>query len=380
MLDFTPSQRRTIAAGITVVAVTVIGAFVLLLGWTMMRFLSFASSAIVPVVLGLFLAMLFKPYYNFLVRRLRNPTLSLLALFLSLALPLGLVVWFGGSMLVEQIMHFTRSAPTVVTRLSDWVNSQFPTAQSLLSQCGVQPDQLQMMFLTDPERFSRELVSELGSVYGADAVKVGVGAIKYLSVLGSILVSVLFFVYFLLRPDMRGTDCVRHLPFLKDETRSFVARQVDSFIDILVNFFRRQVIICLIEGVLYGTGFALVGLPYGFLLGFLLGVLNLVPLFGTVVCMPLAIPLAYFGDDGGMFCLIGVLAVWITGQFLDGYFITPKIQGDSTGLGYAGVIFSFFFWGVVFHSLLGLLLAIPLSAFCVVFWRAFRERYVRGVI
>ena len=93
-----------------------------------------------------------------------------------------------------------------------------------------------------------------------------------------------------------------------------------------------------------------------------------------------ALPIAYFGDDGSLLRLIGVVAVWLTGQVLDGYLITPKIQGEKTGLGYAGVIFSFFFWGVVFHSLLGLLLAIPLSAFCVVLWRALREKYIRGVI
>ena len=121
-------------------------------------------------------------------------------------------------------------------------------------------------------------------------------------------------------------------------------------------------------------------IPYGFLIGFGLGVLNLVPFFGSVVCLPLAIPLAYFGEGGGVVDLVGVLAVWLSGQFLDGYFITPKIQGDKTGLGYAGVIFSFFFWWSVFGSLLGLLLAIPLSAFCVVLWRALKSKYIKPVV
>jgi predicted PurR-regulated permease PerM len=35
---------------------------------------------------------------------------------------------------------------------------------------------------------------------------------------------------------------------------------------------------------------------------------------------------------------------------------------------------------VVFKSLLGLLLAIPLSAFCLVLWRSVKERYIKGVI
>ena len=164
------------------------------------------------------------------------------------------------------------------------------------------------------------------------------------------------------------------------QTKEFVAKQIDAFMDILVNFFQRQVVICLIEGILYGTGFMLVGLPYGFLLGFLLGVLNLVPFLGSLLCMPLVLPISYFGDGGSLLRLIGVLSVWVGGLLLDGYLITPKIQGEKTGLGYAGVIFSFVFWGVVFHSMLGLLLAIPLSAFCVVLWRALKEKYIKGVI
>ena len=204
--------------------------------------------------------------------------------------------------------------------------------------------------------------------------------IKYVVGLASWLVTLIFFVFFLLRPSMKGADYVRELPFLKPQTKNFVAKQIDAFTDILVNFFQRQVVICLIEGILYGTGFMLVGVPYGFLLGFLLGVLNLVPFLGTVLCLPLVLPVAYFGDGGSLYRLIGALSVWLAGQFLDGYLITPKIQGEKTGLGYAGVIFSFFFWGVVFHSMLGLLLAIPLSAFCVVLWRALKQKYIKGVI
>ena len=65
---------------------------------------------------------------------------------------------------------------------------------------------------------------------------------------------------------------------------------------------------------------------------------------------------------------------------MDGYFIAPKIQGDKTGLGYAVVIFSFFFWSTVLGPLLGMLLAIPLSAFCVVLWRAVKSKYIRPVV
>jgi predicted PurR-regulated permease PerM len=108
--------------------------------------------------------------------------------------------------------------------------------------------------------------------------------------------------------------------------------------------------------------------------------MNLIPFFGSVVCLPVALPLAYFAQGGSFTRLVLVLAVWLSGQFLDGYFITPKIQGDKTGLGYAGVIFSFFFWATVLGPLMGMLLAIPLSAFCTVLWRALKAKYIKPVV
>ena len=380
MIDLTPSQKKTVAAAITVVAFSLLVAFVLAIGWVMLKFLSFASPALTPVIVGLFMALLFKPYYEWIRSKCRNPTVSIVLMMVSILLPLGLIVWFGGSFVVGQATNLVNHAPKIVSRASAWVNGCFPDAWNSLRQLGADDDGLLAMFFTEPQRFSHEAVKMLGGQYGNVAMKAGVGVIKYVMGMVSWLVTMVFFAYFLMRPSMTGKDYVCHLPFLKRQTRDFVAKQIDAFTDILVNFFQRQVVICLLEGILYGTGFMLVGMPYGFILGFLLGVLNLVPFLGSVLCMPLVLPISYFGDGGSLLRLIGVVSVWLGGLFLDGYFITPKIQGEKTGLGYAGVIFSFFFWGVVFHSMLGLLLAIPLSAFCVVLWRALKERYIKGVI
>ncbi len=308
---------------------------------------------------------------------MRNPTLALAIMFFTILGPLILTCWFGGALVVDQIVNLFRALPNVITRISTWLNDNYPNLQVTVAEFGATSDQ--MLFFTDPARFSREIVGQITSSYGANALRAGASILKYLTHLLSGLVAILFFVYFLFRPDMRGNDYVKLLPFLKDETKGFVATQIDAFIDIVVSFFQRQVVICLIEGVLYGLGFMLVGLPYGFVLGFLLGVLNLVPLMGSALCLPLALSLAYFGDGGSTLRLVGATGVWTCGQILDNYLITPKIQGEKTGLGYAGVIFSFFFWGIIFESFLGLLLAIPLSAFCVVLWSAVKDRYIKGL-
>ncbi len=378
MIDLSERQKVWAAAAVTSLAVAVVVSFALGLGWVALKALHLAAPALVPVILGLFLAMLFKPYYAWILGRLRNPTISVMAMALSVLVPAGLVVWYAGSMLLEQAVAFAASAPTVVARASAWAQANHPGLYEGLVKVGA-PDSA-LLFFTDPAKFSGELFSMLGEQYGGQAVEMSFGVVRWLFGVISWILAAIFFVHFLMKPEVRGEDCVRQMPFLKERTRSLVAEQINAFIDIVVSFFRRQSVICLVEGCLYGLGFVFVGLPYGFLVGFALGVVNLVPLLGTVVFLPVALLLAFFGDGGSALRLVGVSCVWAAGQIADGYAITPLIQGKSTGLGFAGVIFSFMLWGAAFRSLLGLLLAIPLSAFCLVLWRTVREHWRRGVI
>ena len=378
MIDLSERQRKWAAAGVTTLAVSLVCAFVCVVGWAILKVLDLASPALVPVIMGLFLSMFFKPYYGWFLRRLRNPTLAFTVMALTVLVPAGLILWFAGSMMGEQASAFISAAPTIVTRASEWFQTKHPGVHAGLVQLGV-PDSA-LLFFTNPAQFSHDVLSQLGAQYGGKAVKVSFSAVKYLTGIVGWVVTMIFFVYFLMKPELHGADCVKQMPFLKEETRGFVANQIDTFTDIIVSFFQRQVVICLVEGALYGIGFVLVGLPYGFVIGFALGTINLVPLLGTIICLPIALLLAFFGDGGSLLRLVGVTGVWAAGQVADGYAITPLIQGKRTGLGFAGVIFSFLFWSAVFKSLLGLLLAIPLSAFCLVLWRTVKGKYIKGVI
>ena len=67
-------------------------------------------------------------------------------------------------------------------------------------------------------------------------------------------------------------------------------------------------------------------------------------------------------------------------QAIEGYFLTPKIMGDRTGLHPVVIIVAIFFWGSALGGIAGMILAIPLTAFLVVFWRLAQEKYVRELV
>lgn len=361
MIKFTENQEKTIASGITLLSLAVVIAFAAAAVWFAAKAVSFLSPALLPVVMGILLAMFFKPYYRLWLGWVKNPALAASLMSLSVLVPLGVLLYYFGSFAASQIGDLVYQAPERAKQFSAWFNESFPRARQIADGMGLE-------YQTWTEGLKNFLMHS------------AIGIVGYMSSFLNLIVSLVFFVYFLTRPDIDGRTCVKEMPFLKNSTRDFVAEQIDAFLNIVVGFFQRQTLICLAEGVYYGAAFALCRVPYGFFIGFALGVLNLVPFLGTITCLPVALPLAYWGAGGSAGKVIAVALAWFAGQILDGYLITPKIQGGKTGLGYAGVIFSFFFWGIVFNSLLGLLLAIPLSAFWVVLWRAIKSRYIKPVL
>ena len=167
---------------------------------------------------------------------------------------------------------------------------------------------------------------------------------------------------------------------MKESTRDDVDYLVHQFVDIIVAFFRGQIIIATLQGVLFAIGFSVVGLKFGFVIGLALGFLNLIPYLGNMVGLATALPLAFFQSDGGWLRLILVLIVVGIVQVIEGTILTPKIMGDRTGLHPMVIIVAVLFWGTALSGVLGMILAIPLTAFLVVFWRLAREKYMPEVV
>ena len=55
-------------------------------------------------------------------------------------------------------------------------------------------------------------------------------------------------------------------------------------------------------------------------------------------------------------------------------------MGDRTGLHFMAIIIAVFFWGSALGGILGMILAIPLTAFLVSFWRLAKEKYIPEIV
>jgi len=166
----------------------------------------------------------------------------------------------------------------------------------------------------------------------------------------------------------------RYLPKRERERISVVSGQIG---EVIGNFFRGRLTVCLIKGAVISVGLALSGVDYALLLGMGAGCLALVPFFGPFLAFLAAFLLALqqpASAGGEELTLFG--ALWRTGlvfglaELFEGYYLTPKILGESLGLHPVVVLVSVFAGGAAF-GMFGVLLALPVTAALVILFREF---------
>ncbi|MGH9321723.1 MAG: AI-2E family transporter [Vicinamibacteria bacterium] len=372
-LTFTERQATTVATAITILAALVI---LLAAGgvlWLLAFFLRAFSGVFLPLAVGAVAALVVRPYYEWLRRNPRLPKpLALIAVVLSFVAPLLAFLAFFGTLVVQQLVELVSHFPEWWKGVSETVRERWPELRAFFeTPIGVRiRDALTAM----PDA----ILSRVG-VFGGTALSAGAGVVRGIgSVLGWVVLPV-YFVFFLML-DTRSVDPDRFLPFLKPETRRDAIYLLREFVNIVVAFFRGQLIIALLQGLLFAVGFSLGGLRYGFVIGLVLGLLNVVPYLGSIIGLGVALPLALFQDGGGWGRLAAVLIVFVVVQLIEGYVLTPRIMGERTGLHPLAIIIAVFFWGEALGGILGMILAIPLTAFLASLWRLAEEKYITELL
>ena len=279
----------------------------------------------------------------------------------------GIVNWLLGSTPAPTL----KPSPKPTTAPEEAAPVPSPSATPLLEEIAPAPSKL-----GEPERhriqdlvekqlpnLEGQLPSLAEKVWGI--IKKSIGG--FLGVTGFLLslIMVPIYLFFLLkqRPAIqsRWKD---YLPLrqsrLKDEVAE-VLLQINSYI---IAYFRGQLLVCLVDGILIGATLSFLpppGLNFAVLIGCLVAVLTMIPYLGIIVCWipAVLIAVAQWGDFTHPLL---VTLIFIVIQNLEGLFYAPRIVGNSVGLHPMTVIVSIFVWGLLIGGLLGPILAVPLTA------------------
>jgi len=161
--------------------------------------------------------------------------------------------------------------------------------------------------------------------------------------------------------------------WLPRDSAPTIRGQVRLIDEMLSAFVRGQGTVCLILGAYYGIGLTLVGLDFGLLIGLGTGLISFVPYFGMLLGFVVGIGVAIAQFDSYLHIAL-VAAVFVTGQIIEGNFVTPKLVGDRVNLHAVWIIFALLAGGVLF-GFVGVLLAIPGAAVIGVLVRFALARY-----
>ncbi|MDX2110774.1 MAG: AI-2E family transporter [Verrucomicrobiota bacterium] len=364
-------QRKILAAALTALGVCVLITVGLTLFLLLRGFVLFFSSVLWPLAVAGILAMLVRPVVLWFEDHLKlSRTKSIILLYaLGVVLAAG-IASFILPVLVSQIIDVGTLIPELLKKGRDYGVEKYPQI---------------LAFMRD--HLSDEAIQKIGDSLGAlsksllsftlPAVQTIGAWIKAVIGLGTglAIIPVYLFFFLLTKRDLMA-DLRVHLAFLPEPWLADILFLVQEFASSVVAFFRGQILIGMIMGIVMSLGFTIIGLKFGLIIGIILGLLNIIPYLGTIIGLAVALPVAFFQPEGGGVLVGLVLVVFILTQCLEGYFLTPKIMGKSTGLNPLAIIIAIFFWGVALDGILGMILAIPLTAFFVVLWRLLRQKYL----
>ncbi len=374
---FSPAQRRLLSFAASCAAWAFLAWVLFQLVLVLREFLARFGHVIWPLIIAGILSVLLRPLVTAFERRLRfsriKAVILLYVLVVIACLCLGAIVL---PLLVSQLIGLAKAMPGLVHQAHKYVLdvfTKYPDIRDALKA-----------YLAKNHFNPEDFISNLNPILSS-AGSTALGALQEaLSTLGSVftaaasLAVIPIYLFFLLDSDHDFVgDLRQQLTFLRSPLRHDLIFLVAEFVGIIMSFFRGQLVIGLILGILKAIGFTIIGVQGGLILGLIFGLLNVVPYLGTILGLATVLPIAYFQAHGGGFPLVlESIAVFVIVQTCEGYFITPRIMGHRTGLHPMVIIMSIFFWGEALNGILGMVLAVPLTAFLVVVWRLLRSKYL----
>ena len=269
-------------------------------------------------------------------------------------------------------------APILASQLASLMQS-LPAAIRKLQALVTDPNHtwLAMIFgdkLSDTSNSLGDLVSQGAGWAATFAASLWSGGKALFSVLSLLVITPVVAFYLLCDWDRLVETVDSWIPLPHRETVHGLMHEIDVAI---AAFVRGQAGICLILGSFYAIALMLIGLNFGFLIGFISGLISFIPYVGSITGFLLGciVAVAQFWPQGMPVVL--VVCVFLVGQLLEGYVLAPKLVGEKVGLHPVWLMFALFAFGSLF-GFTGLVLAVPLAAAIGVLCRYALKRYLES--
>ena len=351
----TPWQQRAIYAALTAVSI-------LAICWVALKFLLVAAGIIgflqpllIPFAIAAVLAYLLEPVVRILNKWKLSRTSAVLVVFGVFIITTTLIFFWVGPVLYQQSVEFGQKIPDYIQTAR-----KFTTATVQKYQQHSDNQYFQNVTAWVQEWLQKQLPDYTDGLWKFVRGSFG-GVLGVFGYILGLLIIPFYLFYFLKESTTIQEKWSDYLPLQASHFKDEVVETLTEINGYLIAFFRGQLIVSFIDGVFVALGLLIVQLNFGLLIGLMVSILGLIPYLGVFICWVPAVIIAAVQFQDWYHPML-VTAIFVGVNQLEGWFLAPKIVGNSVGLHPLTVIASVIGWSLLLGGLLGAILAVPLTA------------------
>lgn len=321
------------------------------------------SPVLMPFLVALVLAYMLEPPVEWLVRR-RVPRIVavLLVEFIAILVALAVVLLIV-PVLSRQLPMLREQIPLLAERINHGLGP-------LLTRLGVEVS----LDIESIKAFGLKYLDANIEEWLATALSSArIGGSILLAVIGNlVLVPMVLFFALLDWPRLMEKAAALIPPRMRESVDGFLG-ECDQM---LGQYLRGQLMVMIVLAAFYSIGLALFGFDLALPIGVFTGLAVFIPFLGFGLGLVLALVAALL-QFGSLYGLIAVAVVYGLGQFIESFWLTPRLVGERIGMSPLTVIFALLVFGHLF-GFVGVLIALPVSAVLVVAFGRLRSFYLQG--
>ncbi len=320
------------------------------------------ASLLTTFLAAFILAYVLRPVFTHLLALRAGKTLSA-----ALTVLIGFLGVLGLILLFISVLH--KELPALRQQLPVWLDLAQKVAQPWLDNLAINFDLKKIQDIIQ-SRISEQL-SNNADVLVSSSLSTILSSSQ--SILGGLfgLVLIVFIVFYLVNQwdaffnKLSLLIPPRWLPLVKQ-----ILFEIDQ---LLSQYLRGQLLVITVLSIYYSAGLYLLGVTGALALGLFTGIAIFIPYIGYGVGLILALLSALLQAETGV-SILAVLALYLIGQALESFILTPKLVGEKIGLHPVLVVFALILFGSWF-GFFGILLALPMSAIILVFCKHAMQAY-----
>ncbi|MCL2560206.1 MAG: AI-2E family transporter [Turicibacter sp.] len=300
-----------------------------------------------PFIIGLAVAFLLNFLLRFYERKITKRAFSLLAVYVTVTLLISAFIFFLAPQVTRAMEHFIEEFPDYSEMIVDEVEvqlSRFDLTDDHVEVVTTNMNRVIDRFVT----FNKNLVPTLME----HVVVIG-------ETLTHIVLGIVLSIYILASKETLRRQFSRLIQACagpeKSETILTWLRKANR---IFAKFFAGMAINSLIVGVLTIVLLFIFRIPFAILIGFIVALTNIIPIFGPLIgAVPSAVMIFFISPTKALIFTGLILVI----QQVDANIITPKILGDKIGISSIWVLVAILVFGY-FFGIAGMILGVPFTA------------------